>query len=96
MAIEEATSNRRPIVSDPHNVHFAFVDWIIAGGVFENVLHLTLGTVDYSSRPVAGDTPQVTVASQLRMSRDFAMRLHAALGEMIKDSPPGTSGGPFN
>lgn len=96
MAIEEVTSPKRPIVSDPHNVSFAFVDWIIAGGVFENVLHLTLGTVDYSSRPLAGDAARVTVASQLRMSRDFAMRLHAALGEMIKDSAPEKIGGSFN
>lgn len=96
MAIEGATPRKPPVVSDPHDVPIVFVDWILVGGVYENVLHLTLGTIDYSARPSADDAGRVTVAAQMRMSREFAMRLHDALGDMIRDSARGTPGGSFN
>ena len=86
------TSPRRPVVSDPHHVPTVFVDWIVGGGVIEGVLHVTLGTVDYSSRPRTGEAPQVTVATKMRMSRDFAANLHAMLGEMLSARPPRADG----
>jgi hypothetical protein len=77
----------RPQIVDPHNVQAVFVDWIVTGGTFEGSLNLSLGTIDHSMKPADEDLARVVVASHLRMTTEFALRLHAALGNLLGIAP---------
>jgi len=92
---DDLPAAQTPPVVDPHNIQTVFVDWIVTGGMFENVVNITLGTIDHSLKNNPGDMPRVVCAAHLRMSRDFAERLHAALGSAIhpdqgQPNPPQT------
>lgn len=71
---------------DPYNAPPLFVDWIMTGGTFEGVLNLSLGSVDHTFRDEESDLPRVAVLARLRMSIEFAERLQAALGDLVKKS----------
>jgi len=77
-----------PEVVDPRDIQTLFVDWIVTGGVHENVVNLTLGVIDHALKRSEDDLARVVVASRLRCSRDFAVRLHAFLGTLLGVTPP--------
>lgn len=82
-----------PEIVDPTNVPITFVDWFITGGVYEGVVNMSLGTIDHSLKKPEDPLARVVVASRLRLSRDFAVRLHTVLGNMLSDNPKGDDPG---
>src|SRR5947209_4369728 len=78
---------KAPEVVDPFNAPVLFVDWIVTGGISENVVNMTLGTVDHSLRRSDDELARVLVATRLRCSREFALRLYHALGSLIGVQP---------
>jgi hypothetical protein len=76
-----------PEIVDPNNVPIIFADWFITGGLYEGVVNLSLGTIDHSLKKPEDELARVVVASRLRLSRDFAARLHKVLGNMLSDNP---------
>ena len=48
MIAEKLPPAQRPEVVDPHDAPVIFVDWIVTGGIFENVVNVTLGAADHS------------------------------------------------
>jgi hypothetical protein len=78
-----------PEIVDPTNVPVAFVDWFITGGEHEGVVNVALGTIDHSLKKPEDPLARVLVASRLRFSRDFAIRLHTVLGNILSDNPKG-------
>ena len=85
---EVPANDQGPRVVDPHHVETLFIDWLVTAGLFENVVNLTLGVIDYSSRIRPDEAPNAVVASRLRFSREFAIRLHAMLGDVLGLPPP--------
>jgi hypothetical protein len=79
---------QRPEIVDPHNVQAVFVDWFITGGTFEGVINVALGTIDHSMKKSNEEPARIVVASRLRLTRDFASRLHAVLGDVLGIPPP--------
>jgi len=78
-----------PDIVDPLNVQALFVDWIVTGGMHENVVNLTLGVIDHALKRSEQDLARVVIASRLRCSREFALRLHTFLGTLLGvTSPP--------
>lgn len=80
-------ASQNPIIVDPNNVPVTFVDWFITGGEFEGVINVALGTIDHSMKKSPEDWARVIVASRLRFSREFAMRLHTVLGNVLGITP---------
>jgi hypothetical protein len=78
-------------IVDPHNVPVSFIDWAIDGVCIDNVVSVSLGTVDRAIRGANG-APRVIVAARLRMSRDQAVRLHEWLSGIL--NPPSAPGAP--
>lgn len=70
-------------IIDPRGVHDLFVDWIVTIGAFEDVVNLTLASVDYGVRKSSEKVDRTVVAARLRFSKPFAARLHAALGNVL-------------
>jgi hypothetical protein len=85
-----AGATKHPDIVDPHNVPALFVDWIVTGGSLENVVNVTLGTIDHSFAH-SGDPARIMVTSRLRFSREFAARLYRSLGEILGLPPPPSS-----
>ena len=81
MSDETSESPKNPRVINPHNVKSQFVDWIISGGEFENVVNLTLGTADYDD---AARDPRIEVAVRIRCTKQFLGRLHTFLGNVLE------------
>ena len=77
-----------PEIVDPLNIQSLFVDWIVTGGLHENVVNLTLGVIDHSMKRSEQDLARVVVAARLRCSREFALRLHTFLGQLLGAAPP--------
>ena len=65
---------------NPLHVPVAYVDWFLNVVVHFGDVYLNLGTIDQTRRGSNG-MPTVAPAAKLRMSRDFATRLHRLLGE---------------
>lgn len=85
MAIDEPEAAASgPQIVDPHNVRIEFVDWVVTGGSFEEVVNITLGAIDHSRREPDNPYSPVVVGSRLRMSRAFAERLHQFLGSILQ------------
>jgi hypothetical protein len=80
---KDSPPTKRPDIVDPHSVQSVFVDWIVTGGMFENVINVTLGTIDHSMKRTDADMARVVVASRLRCSREFGLRLYIALGNIL-------------
>jgi hypothetical protein len=87
-AEENSPPVKQPEVVDPFNAPPLFVDWIVTGGVQNNVLNLTLGTIDHSMKGPDDELPRIMIGTRLRCSRDFAIRFHAFLGEVLGLTPP--------
>jgi hypothetical protein len=68
---------------DPHSLPIVFVDWIITGGMHNNVVNVTLGTLDHSQERTPDDMPKAVVAAQLRFTRTFAEGLHRMLSDLL-------------
>jgi len=77
-----------PDIVDPLDIQTLFIDWIVTGGMHENVVNLTLGVIDHALKRSEQDLARVVVASRLRCSREFAQRLHAFLGTLLGVAPP--------
>jgi|SRR5580692_1414436 hypothetical protein len=77
-----------PDIVDPLNLQALFVDWIVTGGMHENVVNLTLGVIDHALKRSEQDHARVVIAARLRCSRDFALRLHGFLGTLLGVAPP--------
>jgi hypothetical protein len=76
-------TQQRPTVVDPNNVPVVFIDWFITGGSHEGVINVALGTIDHSMIASEGDLANVIVGARLRLTQDFASRLHGALGDIL-------------
>ena len=63
-----------PDIVDPLDIQTLFIDWIVTGGMHENVVNLTLGVIDHALKRSEQDLARVVVASRLRCSREFAQR----------------------
>ncbi len=85
MADEETSkpTEQRPEVVDPHKVPVVFVDWFVTCGQAEGVVNLALGTIDHSMKVTDDELPRVVVGARLRLSHQFALRLHGVLGEIL-------------
>ncbi len=83
MSEKELIAPERFKIVDPHNINTVFVDWVVTSGEFEGVVNITLGTVDHSLREGSDDLPRIVVSSRLRLSKGFAERLYAALGNSL-------------
>lgn len=77
---------------DPNDIEVVFADWIVAAGIFENVINLDLGTVDYSLRQSETDSVRIRVIAKLRFSRQFAERLKTWLETNLTAPPPDEEG----
>ncbi|MGC2786062.1 MAG: hypothetical protein WA397_19975 [Roseiarcus sp.] len=92
MSSEEDLSltQQRPEVVDSLNCQFTFTDWIVTAGCHENIVNITLGTIDHAV-PGSNGLPRIAVASRLRFSRETGVRLYELLGNIIgvaQESPP--------
>ncbi len=74
-------------IVDPNNVPVVFVDWLVNGGQFEGVINVALGTIDHSLNPPGAKFGRVIVGSRLRLTKEFAGRLHKVLGDIL-GAPP--------
>lgn len=83
----------RPEVVDPLNCQIAFADWIVTSGCYESVVNLTLGAIDHAL-PGGNGLPRIVVTSRLRFSRDFGLRLHNLLGNVLGVAAPSTPSPP--
>ena len=91
MAVEDdLMTPKRLEVVDPHNAPIQFVDWIVTGGMFQNVLNVTLGTIDHSMKESNEESARVVVATHLRMPREFATIVHTTLGNILGLNPDQT------
>lgn len=84
-------ARKRPEVVDPYNCPPLYVDWIVTGGASEGVINVTFGALDHALKTSDDDIARVMVAARLRMSRDFAGRLHRMLGDILgagQGAPP--------
>jgi hypothetical protein len=70
-------------IVDPHNLPIVSVDWLVTGGMHNDVANITLGTLDHMFERLPEDAPRVVVAAQLRFSRAFAFGLHRALSDLL-------------
>ena len=80
---EQKADAQRPEVVDPNNVPVIFVDWIVTVGVFENVVNLTLGSIDSSMKKTNDDIPRIIVNARLRCTTEFIHRLATNLTEIL-------------
>ena len=81
---------QRPEVVDPLNCQVAFTDWIVTAGCYENVVNITLGTIDHAISGSNG-IPRIMLTSRLRLSRDTGIRLYEVLGNILgvaQENPP--------
>jgi hypothetical protein len=88
MAEELPSIAQLPEVVDPTNVAVTFVDWFITGGEHENVINVSLGTIDHSMKKPEDQLARIIVASRLRFTREFAARLHMVLGNILGINAP--------
>jgi len=96
MAEEElpaGTPAQLPEIVDPHNVPVTFVDWFITAGEYEGVFNVAFGTIDHALKRPEDPLARVIVASRLRLSREFAIRMHKMLGDMLGINPQGGKSG---
>ena len=91
MAEKDLPTNPTPEIVDPSNVPVTFIDWIITAGEFEGVVNVVFGTIDHALKKPEDPLARVIVASRLRLSRDFATRIHAALGNILGITPDNQS-----
>ena len=95
---EEAKKSAGPQqfeVIEPVHLPVAYVDWFLNVFTYVDNVYVNLGTVD-QTRKGANGAPTVTSAAKLRMSRDFATRLHRFLGEELGLTEPPTGDAPKN
>ena len=88
---EQSPTPQQFEIVDPHHVPVTFTDWAIDGICVENIVSVSLGTVDRAIRGANG-APRVIVAARLRMSRDQAVRLNEWLGSIL--NPPSAPSAP--
>jgi hypothetical protein len=74
---------QRPEIVDPRNAPVLFVDWIVSAGMFEDVVNLSLGSIDHSFVQAETDVARIIIATRLRMSKPFAIRMHRAIGQAL-------------
>ncbi|MCP4304534.1 MAG: hypothetical protein GY788_06590 [bacterium] len=61
------------------------MDYLASGGMNGNTVHLNLGATN-GDRP--DDPMRVIIAARLRLTPDFARKLHGALEHILKEKPP--------
>ena len=86
---DNANNQPRPTITDPCNIKTEFVDWIASAGHFEGVVNLTFGAANYAIATADQPLAPVVLSHKIRMSLDFAKRLHLALGNIIEDAERG-------
>jgi len=86
MTDDATLTQTQPPVIDPRALPVTYVDWFLPSGAYEGVVNLSLGVID----PSVGDStpPPVIVVAKLRMSLDFASRMHDLLGSILKQHHP--------
>ena len=89
--VENLPVQEQPEIVDPLNCQVVFTDWVVTAGNIENVVNITLGTVDHAIRGSNG-LPRVVVTSRLRFSHDMGVRIHRALGDILGVNPKGAPG----
>jgi len=82
-----APAPQRPEIVDSHNAPVIFVDWLVTGGMFNDVINVTLGAVDHSLKRSDEDLARVMIGARLRFSRAFGLGLHRALGDILGLEP---------
>ena len=90
--VENLPVQEQPEIVDPLNCQTVFADWIVTSGHIENVINVTLGTIDHAIRG-SNELPRVIVTSRLRFSREMGVRIHRALGIALGISPEGAPSG---
>lgn len=80
-------ADQGPAIVDPHNLPALYVDWFVTGGMFEGVVNVTLGSIDHSLKKSDDELARIVIATRLRFSRDFGLRLHMMLGRILGLSP---------
>ena len=87
--VENLPVQEQPEIVDPLNCATVFTEWIITSGNIENVINVTLGTIDHAIRG-SNELPRVIVTSRLRFSREMGVRIHRALGITPEGAPSGS------
>lgn len=82
-ADEKLPAAQGPEIVDPANPPALYVDWVVTGGVYEGVVNVTLGSIDHSLKKSDDELARVVIASRLRFSRDFGVRIHTVLGRIL-------------
>ncbi len=85
-------TTQQPEIVDPSNVPVTFVDWIITAGEHEGVVNIVFGVIDHALKKPGDPLARVMVASRLRLSREFAGRMHTMLGNVLGISPQNEEG----
>jgi hypothetical protein len=83
MAEELPAAPERPEIVDPNNIPIVFTDWFITGGQNEGVINVALGAIDHSLNLPGAKFGRVVVTSRLRLTKEFAARLHKVLGDIL-------------
>lgn len=85
---DEGPLKPKVVIVDPHQIPVLFTDWLITGGVYENVMNLSLGVMDHTSRESVDDNFPVAVTAKLRFTREFGLNLHRWLGSNLGLTTP--------
>lgn len=94
MAEEELAADapaQLPEIVDPYNVPVTYVDWLVTAGEHEGVLNVVFGTIDHALKKPDDPLARIMIASRLRLSREFATRIHKMLGDVLGINPPGSA-----
>lgn len=73
-------------ITDPHRVPVTFVSGVLNQGIVNGVINVTLGTLNFT--PSATEvTPDMVIASRLRMDLVCAAQLRDALDSLLTAAP---------
>jgi len=73
-------------ISDPQNVPVTFVNQVVARGVLNGIVNVTLAVAQFTPTPEGKVDPDLVIASRLRMDLFCAVQLRDALDALIKGS----------
>ena len=89
MTTKEASSEGGNIeIVDQVGADIRYVDWLASGGVYNDMVHVSLGALDRAVRDGKVEGARVIVSTNLRMTRSFAEFLHKTLGNMLGQAAP--------
>jgi hypothetical protein len=88
MPSESDIPAQKPEVVDPLDCQVTFADWIATVGCYDNVANITFGAIDHAITG-SNNLPRIIVTSRLRFSREFGVRLHKVLGNVLGINPEG-------